>query len=333
MPTPDSHLSAPLKPPNLASRYKDNLQRRVMPFHVPRAPPRGKVRFRRIGQVALQKYTRRTKRLWARKTNRQRKLQALKTEKMREQPYQVSRLVLDLDGVDCPGVRPYSKQDEVQQRNRWRANPELRALFRRMIEVRREIDQSKIKWRAELRRYDPRRITERDILAVAFLGVPRDTDVASDAQLTAQAPPLGYVTRDFFDSMGVTDRITDDVHHTVHTLLHRLRHQPLLAPVRSARCQEEFVDELDKTDNVAFIERMVAPLLQTDWGRSLLSKCRDKIVFNYVRANQLMLDERVYQFLQNISVGLRADGHDFNFPSGALIQQLESRLAGGRTMA
>ncbi|SPQ22480.1 e7bc8fef-8f9e-4cbb-927b-431728357b53 [Thermothielavioides terrestris] len=248
---------------------------------------------------------------------------------LREQPYQVSRLVLDLDAIDCPGVRPYSLQDEIEQRDLWGTNPEMDALFQRMVRVKEEIRVSKMKWQAEVRQYDPKRITERDVLAVAFFGAPHDSDVTGNAQVAAQAPPLGYVTRGLLDSMGVTDRIADDVHHTVHMLLRRLREQPsLTVPSEPFR---EFADTLGKTEDVALVERIVAPLLQTGWGRAMVSRCRDEIVGACVRANRLVLDDgawRVYRFLKSLSAGLAANGLKFDLASSAAVRQLEDRLFG-----
>ncbi|KAL2024401.1 hypothetical protein VTK56DRAFT_8212 [Thermocarpiscus australiensis] len=310
--------------------YMRRLVDRTMPGFVPRVHA-GKHKYTMLGRKALDKYTRRTRRHWARKTRRLR----LRARKKREQiqPYQVSRLVLDLDALGRPGVRPYGKQDEIEQTARWQRDPERDALFQRMVHVKKEIEASKARWHAPLSPHDPRRITERDILATVLLGTLSYTRPDDDRQAAEREPALGYVSRDVLGSIGITARIAEDVHHTVHMLLHRLRHQPKQQfGIQSAN---EFREALARTDSLVDVQRQVAPLLQTPEGRTLLSECQGEIITACTRKISSLSDAhawRVHLFLNNLALGLAADGLHFDLSSEA-VQPLKSRIGSGTAIA
>lgn len=311
-------------------RYIDKLLGRVLPNYVPRGPPNTRFKYKAMGGKAFAKYTRRTRRHRARKRRRSRALEAHNREEALSLTYQATPLVLGLDAINCPGVRPYTEKDEIEQTERWRAVPEMDALFRRMVRARDEIEASKTKWHAGLQQHDSKRVTERDVLAVALLGVPPDTSPASDAQASsAQAPRLGYVTRRVLAQIGVTARIAEDVHHTVRMLLHRLKQQQPQQEQPAARSRDEFRSALAREHDLGRIQRLVAPLLQTQWGRALVFECRGDIVAACTRDRRLSGKGRawtVYRFLEHLAAGLAADGFEFELATGPAARQLSNRL-------
>jgi hypothetical protein len=112
-------------------------------------------------------------------------------------------------------------------------------------------------------------------------------------------------------------------------LLDRLRHQPPATPTSQTRC-EEFAASLAIRPDIFQVRRLVAPLLQTGWGRALISAYRDEIVHACAGVDPLLLDEQrawgIYQFLKSLSAGLLADGRKFDLSSSTAVRGLERFL-------
>jgi len=338
-PPKTSHLqNVPSKPdkeanPSPLFRRIHKLIGQVLPYWVPRAPRKLQYAGKPMGPAAWRRLNNRTRRRWAKKTNRARRRLRAKIEEMRANPpFQVSKLLLDLDSINCPGVRPYTEEDERMLTEQWRSTPSMDALYQRMCALKKEIEQAKFRWNAPLFPHDTRRVTERDVLAVALLGVPAPVKTAGDETAALQEPPLGYFDSQAAWSIGLPPRITEDIHHTTHMLLHRLRIQPKLEAEKmdTPNGLRRSLDRVFRVeDKLETIQRLVAPLLQQPWGRQLVHGYRDVIVglcAGGLEKESRQQAWRAYWFLQNISAALEADGLGLELEGYAQIRRVRERL-------
>ncbi|KAL1869079.1 hypothetical protein VTK73DRAFT_3387 [Phialemonium thermophilum] len=99
----------------------------------------------------------------------QRQLQAKREPRLLNLP----RVVIDLDAIDSPYVRPFVEADEQEQTQQWsQSSTRLSAVSARMKTFQGKFGHHYRRWRASTGPMNPHRISGRDILAVAFLGAP-----------------------------------------------------------------------------------------------------------------------------------------------------------------
>lgn len=242
-------------------------------------------------------------------------------------------------------TRDYNEQDASEQRKIWSQNPAASALLQRASGFKHEVKRSQANWKRKLSQFDQRQLTERDILSVAFLGV------ASDDLIPQQIPALsrthGDLTFSSLDttllrSIGVWDRIAEDTPLAVQILLRRLetQHELQLKPKMEQEANQDSEKALMKdsqglvkllsTAEFQQTQRLIAPLLQTNEGRTIISQCADEVVAACTRYDRLLDDEKytikVLIFLKNVSYNLKTRNFSFGLLSNAVVQVLESRL-------
>ena len=264
--------------------------------------------------------------------------------------YRASPLLLDLIDERNPSVRDYNEHDEADQQAKWSHNANLSGVFRRLKNFLPEIKQTEAKWAQELDRFDQRQLTERDVLSVAFLGVPQDAPVRrmphghdAHADVDADQNPIGDGTgpgcleRAVLRSIGLQPRVLEDTPLTVQTMLHRLEVQRQLQPVPKAgnppaRVTAGAAQELKTAlnhSNFNGARRLITPLLQTDEGRALVAECAPEIIQECVRG--LVVDDEggamtVFAFLTDVSRNLSAHGLEFDAASDTRVLTMRERL-------
>lgn len=226
--------------------------------------------------------------------------------------YYVTDTVLDLDAEGSPATRPYTEADHQEQIKKWSTNPALIALEKRMHDFKAELEEAKATWRRRLGRFDDKRVTERDILSMAFLG-------ATDAT------PSG-LSYSFLTGIGIHRRISEDIPLTVRYLGHRQKTQSRYHP-RSGESQE--LRSRLRSANHDSIPRILYPLLHLDHGRALISECAKNIIAGITKDVASMTPEqavRVSIFLRNLSYNLVTRNLDFNSPAlEAALKRLAKR--------
>jgi len=259
-----------------------------------------------------------------------RKVQAKSPTKRSSPLYEIPYVVLDLDAEDNPRVRNYTDQDEKDQTARWSHNPKVGALSDRLQIFRDELRQSDKLWKAPVGPFDQRRLSDRDLLSVAFLGASGrgrshnlDTSVDQDS--------LGNTT-ELLTSNGIPQRILEDDIKTVNFMLHwQELHEPQLV---SNEDIGKLKSELSRL-SLPQLRRVAAQLLQTDAGSRLLSLCGAEVYFALVDAAQqrhgLQLrvgndPTEVLVFLNNIAIGLGARNIGMPASLQGLGLQLSSKL-------
>ncbi|KAK1769270.1 hypothetical protein QBC33DRAFT_349637 [Phialemonium atrogriseum] len=267
------------------------------------------------------------------KTRRFRRRQQARSPRRETVPlYEIPSSLLDLDAEDNPRVRAYTEQDEKDQFERWSQNPKVDALSGRIETFRQELGRSERLWNAPPGPFNQRRISDRDVLSVAFLGAlsgGRDAavDIGSPDKKVGQVP-LGS-TSEILGSNGIPQRILEDDAKTVNFMLHwQERHEPQrinsgeLANLKAELSRQSFVH----------LRRVAAQLLQTDAGSRMLSLCGAEVAFALADTAQLRHGVQlrdgndpteVLVFLSNVAIGLSA--RDINLP--APLRGLGLRLA------
>ena len=233
--------------------------------------------------------------------------------------YYVTDTVLDLDAEGSPATRPYTEADHQEQIKKWSTNPALIALEKRMHGFKAEVEEAKATWRRKLDRFDEKRVTERDILSVAFLG-------AADASSTG----LSY---SFLAGIGIHRRISEDIPLTVRYLRRRQKTQSRYHP-RSGESPE--LKSRLRSAEPDSIPRILFPLLHLDHGLVLISDCAKEIITGTTKNAASMTPEqavRISIFLRNLSYNLATRNLDFNPPAleNALKQLAKRYLADKRT--
>lgn len=285
------------------------MQRLGSPWSVqgllPRLPPQSQVRtliYKSPGQIE-------------RNRRYKRKVQAKSPTKRSSPLYEIPYVVLDLDAEDNPRVRSYTDQDEKDQTARWSHNPKVDALSDRLHIFRHELRQSDKLWKAPLGPFDQRRLSDRDLLSVAFLGASSRGKDAPTGSHNLDTPvdqgSLGNTT-ELLASNGIPQRILEDDIKTVNFMFHwQELHEPQLANNEDIG---KLKSELSRL-SLHQLRRVAAQLLQTDAGSRLLSLCGDEVYFSLVDAGQqrhgLQLrvgndPTEVLVFLNNIAISLGA---------------------------
>ncbi|KAK0630773.1 hypothetical protein B0T17DRAFT_507213 [Bombardia bombarda] len=261
----------------------------------------------------------------------------------------VPPVLLDLDAEGSRYVRSYNaKVDGREQKVLWAQNPELAALEGRMNRFRDELHEAKDRWVEQPAHLDRRRITERDILSVAFLGVsgvnrnpqtavqeesePLSSDEAQDEQTSQPEPAssvheqlLGPVDEKLLWSIGIPARIAADTKQAVRVLVQRLREQP--PQELNVESVEELKHTLADTD-FQQVQRIIAPLLQTKEGCVVVSRCAHEIIDACTRERHLFDEDyvsRVFIFLKTVSSSLATLELEFDLsshPSSAWLEGL-----------
>ncbi|KAM7197049.1 hypothetical protein V8F20_006802, partial [Naviculisporaceae sp. PSN 640] len=193
--------------------------------------------------------------------------------------YYVSDTILDLDADKSPATRPYTSADHEEQIKKWGTNHRLDALTKRMHAFRDEISDAKLHWRRKLGLYDERRITERDILAMALLGPVSDGDKRERGN--------GALSCEFLERIGIYRRITGtedkdkgDIPLTVRYLVHRMKTQRTQGqPLPKTKAQElRHLKSVLRKSNPQSIPRVLYPLLNNGHGRALVAECSEEII-------------------------------------------------------
>ncbi|KAK0711231.1 hypothetical protein B0H67DRAFT_280848 [Lasiosphaeris hirsuta] len=265
-------------------------------------------------------------------------------------PYQATALIVDLIDERKNLTRDYNEQDDSEQRKIWSQTPAASAILQRASEFKHEVKLSRAHWKRKLFQFDHRQLTERDIFSVAFLGV------VSDDLLPQQTPALprarddlnfGSLDITFLRSIGVWDRIAEDTPLAVQVLLRRLesQHELQLEPNVQQEANQDSEKALMKTNQnfkkllstAGFqqTQRLIVPLLQTDEGRIIVSRCADEVVTACTRHERLLEDEKnaikVLVFLKNVSYNLKTRNFSFDLMSNPAVQVLEGRFTKGWT--
>ncbi|KAK3322155.1 hypothetical protein B0H66DRAFT_192475 [Apodospora peruviana] len=239
--------------------------------------------------------------------------------------YIISDTVLSLDGESCPAVRPYTESDHVEQIKKWSAErPDLTALRERMAAFRKEVNQARINWHNKLRPIDPRRVTERDVLSVSFLGVGPPIPVVEPRKKGQPWAPTGdtdyaRLKPNLLLKMGINYRVAGNTRLAVRFLRQRLKFQSQLDLTTEAVTTTSLVPELKRRLHDVGIKpqetgavmntivRIVAPFLRTDEGCQLVSLCGDELVSACMkqveRAESRKL--KVLCFLKNVAFNLK----------------------------
>lgn len=242
-----------------------------------------------------------------------RRLQA-RSPRTRSSPlYEVPYVVLDLDAEDNPHVRSYTEQDEKNLAARWSHNPKVDALSDRIGIFRQELRESEKLWTASPGPFDQRRLSGRDLLAVAFRGaLAEEGDSAAGARSVDESSLEN--TSELLQSNGIPQRILEDDIKTVNFMLHwQELHGPQPA---SNEDLGKLKSELSRL-SFAQLRRVVSELLQTDMGSKLLSQCGAEVAFALAdgtdqhQRHGLQLRDgndptEVLVFLNNIAISLRA---------------------------
>ncbi|KAK3942967.1 hypothetical protein QBC46DRAFT_255028 [Diplogelasinospora grovesii] len=219
--------------------------------------------------------------------------------------FEISPLLLDLDAEGNEAVRPATEQDDAEQAEKWALsnNTETAALLQRMDKFREELKAAKKKWQSEWGLFDERRLTHRDILSIAFLGTD-PVEQTSDS-------------RDILDSNGIPHQITDDEEQTIQFMFRRMEFSGVQptddAP--EAHEPEKVFEKAIKGKNFQQIQRMIFPLLQTDVGCWVVSRCSAQLIAACTREERSLTEGdawRVRVFLKNVEANLASRGSEFN---------------------
>lgn len=137
-------------------------------------------------------------------------------------------VVLDLDAEDSPYVRPFNKQDAVQQRAKWGYDPVFPEVEQRVDKLRTDILKDGINMRQMLAaRHHPFKISDHDVLSVALLG---GNSGASSSLADGEAVDGGAHRRNALlehrdqalRANGIPERILGrDANTIIHFMLHR----------------------------------------------------------------------------------------------------------------
>lgn len=161
-----------------------------------------------------------------------------------------------------------------------------------------EVEAAKVTWGKKLARFDARVITERDILSMALLG-PGPSEAATKK-------PNGQLSYAFLKNIGIHKRIAEDIPLTVQYLAHRQRttqaHQKSRnspsslataktgASIGAQKERDENRNSNNKKREIQqlkailrqsdpdSIQRILYPLLNNNYGRSLVAECPDEII-------------------------------------------------------
>lgn len=193
----------------------------------------------------------------------------------------MSPLLWDLVQENSPVARAYDESDHEVQKMHWKDDHNICNLVRRMKKFQREMIDTEEKWFTQLQTpFHSQRISELDVLSTALLGVtpaPPSSGEPDSSHNVASSSGLDVPT---LLSIGILDRVSDDISLTVQLLLHRLQAQQSSSDADGAGLQY-LADRLRKAvahSDFRRIKRILAPLVQNDNGRMLITDCLPDIV-------------------------------------------------------
>lgn len=136
-------------------------------------------------------------------------------------------VVLDLDAEDSPYVRPFDKQDAVQQRAKWGYSPIFPEVEQRVDKLRAHIlkDGENMRQMAAARHH-PLKISDHDVLSVALLGGNAGASSLADGEAVDQGARRRDALLEHRDwamrANGIPQRILRrDANTIIHFMLHR----------------------------------------------------------------------------------------------------------------
>lgn len=250
--------------------------------------------------------------------------------------YEVSDLVLDLDAENCPHVRAYNDEDAKEQLEHWSSAPHVDALVQRVASFREELRMNNKLWARRLEAFDPRRISSRDVLAAALLGPPckpaEEPQGAAVSRESTQAENvitnderIGSLTSTILKTIGVSERMASDRIRIVSVLLRRLEVQD---PQTTNENMVGLLKQQIKGGSLRDVKRIITPLLGTDAGCALVSRCGPEIIHVCTRDSQLRdgaYSLQVVSMLKNIAINLATRGisrDGFAISSGPELQAI-----------
>ncbi|KAK3953573.1 hypothetical protein QBC32DRAFT_338580 [Pseudoneurospora amorphoporcata] len=238
--------------------------------------------------------------------------------------YQISDLVLELDAHDNPFVRQFNADDAAEQREQWpHLDPYQQEIVRRAISVAETVAQSKAKWKSQLRPFDHRRITERDVLSVAFLGLASEVPTSQGHQAVLgpgiQQPTLGLLAPSDLCEIGIPDSYLTSPQRVTHLLLHRIEKAQYPIHQEVNYSPSSLSEAVNQSASFHQLRRIIAPLLHTEEGCWLVSQCNDAILAACTRDGYQVDDEyyvsTVFLFLRSITNRLAMVDLRFEIPA------------------
>ncbi|KAJ4392359.1 hypothetical protein N0V85_007123 [Neurospora sp. IMI 360204] len=231
--------------------------------------------------------------------------------------YQISDLVLELDAHDNPFVRPFNADDVAAQREQWpHLDPDQEQIVRRTISIAETVAESKAKWKSQLKPFDNCRITERDVLSVAFLGTASNS---STLEPGIHEPTLGFLTTTDLQEIGIPNSYSTDPRRVTHLLLHRIEkaQYPIQQEVNH---DPSSLSEALNQASFHQVRRIIAPLLHSEEGCWLVSQCNDVILASCSSKNGHSVDDEyyvstVFVFLRSIANRLAMVDLRFEIPA------------------
>lgn len=182
--------------------------------------------------------------------------------------FELPDVVLDLDAENSPYVRPFNKQDAVQQKAKWGYNPVIPEVEKRVEDLEADISKDGVKMRRMLAaRHHPFKISDHDVLSVALLGGDASASSLADGEATDEGDPRRNAllkSRDHaLHANGIPQRILDgDANTIVHFMLHRQKlasasHETASASTESdANTWDTFQGAVKRCDTIMELERL-----------------------------------------------------------------------------
>ncbi|EGO58064.1 hypothetical protein NEUTE1DRAFT_129848 [Neurospora tetrasperma FGSC 2508] len=238
--------------------------------------------------------------------------------------YQISDLVLELDAHDNPFVRPFNADDAAEQTKQWpHLDPDQQEIVRRAISVAETVAESKTKWKSPLLPFDHRRITERDVLSVALLGLVSESTGLQNhptSESGTHEPSLGFLTMSDLLEIGVPVSYSTNPQRLTHLLLHRIEKAQFPAHQEVNFPPSSLLEALIQSSSFHQLRRIIAPLLHTEEGCFLISQCQDTILAACSSKNGYSVDDEyyvstVFVFLRTIASRLAMMDLRFEIPA------------------
>ena len=241
--------------------------------------------------------------------------------------YQVSDLVLELDAHNNPFVRPFNANDAVEQREQWpHLDPDQQEIVRRAISVAETVADSKAKWKAQLRPFDYRRLTERDVLSVAFLGIAASEDVPNSQgghqavlEPGTHEPPFGFLITSDLRDIGIPDSYSTSTQRLTSLLLHRIEKAQYPIHQEVNYSPSSLSEAVNQYSSFRQLRRIIAPLLHSEEGCWLVSQCNDAILVACTRDGYQVDDKyyvsTIFVFLRSIANRLAMVDLNFEIPA------------------
>ncbi len=240
---------------------------------------------------------------------------------------EVSDTVLDLVDERTNYTRDYTEHDKAEQGITWSSQLIATPVLERALDFQKELAILKANWKNPAGPFQPRRLTDRGVLCVAFLGVSRP-DHSSPQQLVLEdhtpapnEPNLGLLDTTLLRSIGLSDLISDDIPLAVERLHCRLteRQLPIQFTDENAFIMAKALERALAETTFQRVQRTIAPLLQSPEGCHFLWQHRDKVLQACMQGPHLLDNDahaqKVYIFLKNVSRNLAAQSLDLGLSS------------------